>query len=211
LLVAEVGGASVDFALSVLDARVHALDLEVEVAEFFGLVVWLDDLAFVQFLEAGDFTPHLSALNLDGLNFALEVALLLTEVSNHGFLWNGLVTETTSLEVLFVEDFFAAGLLFVKVNILARLLLEQVLEVIKLLAGVGDLVSSSVETVAVLVLGAGLVVAEHAVAVLHGENFVVDAAVVAVLVAEVVELLSELGDELIFLGGANFDTGFLGG
>lgn len=98
----------------------------------------------------------------------------------------------------------------VQVDILAGLLLEEVLEIVKLLACISNLISTSIETVAVLVLGAALVVAEHAVAVLHGENFVIDTTVVTVLVAEVVELLSKFGDELVFFGGANFDTGFLG-
>ena len=65
--------------------------------------------------------------------------------------------------------------------------------------GVGDVLSVAVESLAVLVLGAGLVVGEHARAVFHRENLIVDSSVVTVLVSQVVQTLSELCDELIFL------------
>jgi hypothetical protein len=83
---------------------------------------------------------------------------------------------------------------------------EEELEVLKLAAGVLDLISVAVESVTVLVLSAGLVVSEHAHAVLHGENFVIDTTVVAVLVAQVVEALTKLGNELILLTGSDLDS-----
>jgi hypothetical protein len=58
---------------------------------------------------------------------------------------------------------------------------------------------------------ASLVVNEHAIAVFHREYFVVDASVVAVLVAQVVELLAQFRDKLVFVGTPDFDSCFLEG
>ena len=55
-------------------------------------------------------------------------------------------------------------------------------------------------------LAARLVIREHTETVLHREDLVVDAAVIAVLIAEVVEALSKLSDELILLRGSDLDS-----
>lgn len=89
------------------------------------------------------------------------------------------------------------------------LLREQVLELLELATGVLDFIDGSVESKAVLVLTSGFVVAQHAVPVLHREDFVVDATVVAVLIPQVVELLSELSNELVLLRAADLDASFL--
>lgn len=90
-----------------------------------------------------------------------------------------------------------------EVHLLVR---EEELEVLELTAGVLDLIGVAVESLTVLVLRAGLVVGKHAHAVLHGENFVIDATVVAVLVAQVVQALTELSNELILLTGSDLDS-----
>ena len=58
-------------------------------------------------------------------------------------------------------------------------------------------------------LATGLVVTEHSVSVLHRENFVVDTAVITILVSQVVELLTKLGDQLVFLGGSDSHSSIL--
>ena len=58
-------------------------------------------------------------------------------------------------------------------------------------------------------LRSGLVVGKHAKTVLHGEDLVVDATVVSVLVAQVVQTLTKLSDKLVLLGGSDLDTGCL--
>ena len=78
---------------------------------------------------------------------------------------------------------------------------EHELEVFKLLAGLGNLVSRVVKSVPVFVLGTGLVVGEHAVATVHRENLVVYTAIITVLVAQIVQLLPQLGNQLVFLTG----------
>ena len=55
-------------------------------------------------------------------------------------------------------------------------------------------------------LATGLVVGEHAVAVLHCENFVVDASIIAVLVAEIVKLLTQFSDQLIFFTASDLNS-----
>jgi len=54
-----------------------------------------------------------------------------------------------------------------------------------------------------------LVVAKHSVSVLHGENFIVDTAVITILVSQVVELLAKLGNQLVFFGGSDSHSGIL--
>ena len=55
-------------------------------------------------------------------------------------------------------------------------------------------------------LAARLVICEHTETVLHREDLVVDTTVIAVLVAEVVQALSKLSDELILLRGSDLDS-----
>jgi hypothetical protein len=184
--------------LCVLNARVHAINFLVKAAKLVSLVVAFDYFTFVKFLKASDLAPHLSALDLHRFDFTLEVSLLLAEVSNLVPLGYGLIAETASFEVFLVENVLAARFFFIEVHVLAGLLLKQILEIIELLAGISDFIGGSVEAVAVFVFGSGLIVAKHAVAVFHRKNFVIDSAVVTVLVAEIVELLSKLSDKLVF-------------
>lgn len=130
MLGAEVIGAVVDDCLGVLDARIGAANFLVEAALFVGLVVAFDSLGFVQLLEASNFAPHFGTLHLDALDFAFEVVLLLVEVCNLVSLRNSLITETASLKVFFVQNFLAAVSFLIQIHVLARLFLEQVLEVV---------------------------------------------------------------------------------
>jgi len=81
---------------------------------------------------------------------------------------------------------------------------EEELEIFELSARVRDLVCVAVQSFAALVLTPGLVVGEHAQTVLHRENLVVHAPVVSVLVSQVVESLTQLCDQLVFLGRSYF-------
>ena len=76
-------------------------------------------------------------------------------------------------------------------------------------ACVRNLIRVAVESLAVLVLRASLVVGEHAHTVLHGKYLVVHTAVVTVLISQVVKALSKLSNELIFLRRSNLNTGCL--
>jgi len=122
-------------------------------------VVAFDYLALVELLEASDLAPHLSALHFHRLNFTLEVGLLLAKISDLVTLGYGLIAETSSFKVFLVENFLAARLFFVEVHVLSRLLLKQIFEIIKLLAGISDFIGGSVVTVAVFVFGSSLIVA----------------------------------------------------
>lgn len=122
---------------------------------------------------------------------------------------DGFIAETARLEKLLIEDALGAIHFVREVTVLLGLLREQVLELLELATGVLDFIDGSVESKAVLVLTSGFVVAQHAVPVLHREDFVVDATVVAVLIPQVVELLSELSNELVLLRAADLDASFL--
>ena len=86
------------------------------------------------------------------------------------------------------------------------LVVKEELEVLELSASVRDLVRVAVKSLTVLVLRTSLVVSEHTHTVLHGENLVVDTAIVAILVAEIVEALTQLGDQLVLLRRSNLNS-----
>jgi hypothetical protein len=60
--------------------------------------------------------------------------------------------------------------------------------------------------VALIVSGTGLLVGKHSVATFHVEDFIINTAVVSLLMSQVVELLTELSDELIFFTAANSNS-----
>ena len=74
---------------------------------------------------------------------------------------------------------------------------------------VGDLISGTVKSFSVFVFRTSFVVREHAVAVFHGKDLIVDSAIVTVLVAQIVQLLTELSNKLVFLTASNLDSGSL--
>jgi len=78
-----------------------------------------------------------------------------------------------------------------------------VLEVVKLLAGLTDLISLQVESISLVMIGSSLVIGKHSVATFHVEDLVVYSAVVSRLVSEVVKLLTELSNQLVLLGAAD--------
>ena len=86
------------------------------------------------------------------------------------------------------------------------LVVEKELEVFELAAGVGNFIGVPVKPLAVLVLRTGLIVGKHAYTVFHGENFVVDAAVVAILIAQIVKPLAQLSDQLVLLRRSNLNS-----
>lgn len=57
-----------------------------------------------------------------------------------------------------------------------------------------------------IVSGTGLLVGKHSVATFHVEDFIVDTTVISVLVSEVIKLLTEFGNKLVFLGAADSNT-----
>ena len=73
-------------------------------------------------------------------------------------------------------------------------------------AGVGNLIGVPVQSLAILVLRTGLIVGKHAYTVFHGEDFIVDAAVVAILIAQIVKPLAQLSNQLVFLRRSNLDS-----
>ena len=86
------------------------------------------------------------------------------------------------------------------------LVVKEELEVLELSASVRNLVRVAIKSLTVLVLRASLVVSEHTHTVLHGKNLVVDAAIVAILVAEIVEALTQLCDQLVLLRRSNLNS-----
>jgi len=185
LLRAKVVRTKINQLLGVLDAAGHALELMVEALLFLGLVVCLKYFLVAHFLQLAYFAPHLSSLNLDLFYFCLYEILLLAEVSHLVSLRHGLFAQASGLEVFFIEHALAPADLVAEVAILFGLFAEVVLELLELATSVLDIVDGTVELKSVIVLAPGLVVAEHAVAVFHRENFIVDATVVAVLVAQI--------------------------
>jgi len=86
-----------------------------------------------------------------------------------------------------------------EVLVLLVFLIEQVLEVFKLLAVVSDFIHATVQTAAVLNIGSGSLIRKLGIAVFHIENIITDTTVITFLVLEIIELFTELSNELIFL------------
>ena len=86
------------------------------------------------------------------------------------------------------------------------LVCKEELEVLELLASVLDFVGGTVESLSVFVLASRLVVGEHSVAVFHREDLIVDATVVTVLIPQVVELLAQLGNQLVLLTASDLNA-----
>ena len=93
-----------------------------------------------------------------------------------------------------------------KLHVLSLLLGHHVLEVLDLLAAVGDLVHASVKSGSSLHFGSDFLLAQQLVPVLHGENFIVNSSVVSLLVLEVVQLLSQLSDELVLVRASDLNS-----
>ena len=72
-----------------------------------------------------------------------------------------------------------------------------------------NLVYCSVEFKSVFMLASGFVVSQHSEPILHCENLIVDASVVAVLVSQVVQLLTQFGYQLVFVCSSDFYASFL--
>ena len=89
------------------------------------------------------------------------------------------------------------------------LVVEEELEVLKLSTSVRDLIGVAIESLTVLVLGACLIICEHANTIFHGEDLVIDAAIVAILIAQIVESLAQFSDQLVFLRRSNFHSACL--
>lgn len=89
----------------------------------------------------GDFSPHFSTLNLNGLYITFELLELGTEVSVLIPLGNTLVTETRSLEGFLIKHASGTGSFVSKIDTLFGFVGEQELEVLKLLAGFTDFIS----------------------------------------------------------------------
>ena len=86
------------------------------------------------------------------------------------------------------------------------LILEEELKFFKVLASHTDLISGNVESISVFVLSTRLVISQHTVATLHGQNFVVDSTIVSVLISEIIQLLSEFSNQLVLFSTANGDS-----
>ena len=157
----------------------------IEALLLLSLVVCLKNFLVAHFFELANFTPHLSSLTFDLFYLCLYEILLPAEVSHLVSLRHGLFAQASGLEVFFIEDALAPADLVAEVAILFGLLAEVVLELLQLTTSVLNIVDGTVQLKSVIVLAPGLVVAEHAVAVFHRKNFIVDATVVTVLVAQI--------------------------
>ena len=75
----------------------------------------------------------------------------------------------------------------------------MVLELLKSTPGVLDLIHGPVESESVVMFAARFVIGEHAVAILHGEDLIIHATIVTVLVPQIVQLLPQFSNKLVLL------------
>lgn len=163
------------------------------------LVQSLFSLVIVMALQVLNLPPHVSSLSLDEFNLLVHVTGLLPQLDVLIAFLVALFPESAELEELLVENPLGPLQLVLQVHVLLALLTEEVLEVFLLLAVVSDLVHASVDSAPVFHFGPDLVVGEHPVPVLHGEDFIVDSIVVPFLRLQVVQLLPQFRNQLVFV------------
>jgi hypothetical protein len=203
LLVAEVSIAAVNETSGVFDLTDGVSEVSIKFVLLSSLVVSFVHESTLDILEVSNFVSHVSSLDLSGLNITVELGTLSIEVSTHVSLSDTLVTETGSFTGLLIEHASSISGFVGQSNTMVRLISEHELKVVKSLAGFTDLITLHVECVALIVLTSGSVVGQHSVASFHVEDFVVNTAVVSLLVSEVVKLLAELSDKLVLFTTAD--------
>ena len=207
LSVSNLEGAVLADLLHLRDAGVSLLEVEVESLEAINLVEALLGLHVAHVSQSLDLSEHVSSLGLDEVNIALELGSLSSQVDNLIALSVTLVTELAGLEELLVENSLRSHQLILKLHVLARLVGEHVLEVLDLLAAVGNLVHTAVKSSTAFHFRSDLLLTQKFVAVIHRENLVVDATVVTLLILEVIELLSQFSNQLILVAASNTHRG----
>lgn len=183
------------------------LQIEVKSLEAIALINGFLGLHVAHVSESRDLSEHVSSLGLDEVDVALKLGSLGSEVDNLIALSVTLVTELARLEELLVEDSLRSHELILKLHVLARLVGEHVLEVFNLLAAVGNLVHAAVKSSTAFHFRSDLLLTQELVAVIHRENLVVDSTVVTLLILKVIELLSQLSNQLILVAASDTHRG----
>jgi len=199
MLVTQLVVSLLNQSVKVVESGLGAGNLSIQVIHFVGLMASFVGLLIGNLLQSRNLSEHLSTLYLNGLDVGLNcikccvVMLDLVTLGHNFFLeagcFIGFLVEGTSGTLQLIHR-LATDL---------SLLCNKEFELLKRATGICDFVASTVESQASLVLSTGFVIRKHAVAVLHVENLIIDTSIVTGLASQVVELLAELGNELIFL------------
>lgn len=203
LSVSNFVGAVLNNLLHLGDAAMSLLQVKVQRLEAIVLVEGLLSLHVAHVSQSLDLSEHVGSLGLDEVNVALELSDLRSEVDNLIALGVTLVAQLARLEELLVEDALRSHELILQLHVLAGLVREHVLEVLNLLAAVSNLVHAAVESSATLHFRSDLLFTQKFVAVIHREDLVVNATIVTLLILEIVELLSQLSNQLILVAASD--------
>ena len=198
---------SINQLREVADLVLNSAHLTVEVLDHVGLFAGFDLLGVVDVLKTGDLTPHLGALVLHDIDLVVELVQASSLIVKLVATDSRLLFEFVSLKNLGVVEVACALKVFLERLSGSALFTAEVFQLIESTSCVPDFGNLSVDQASGFVFSVGFLVAGDAVAILHIENLVVDAAVVSALVAQVVELPAKFSDELVFLGCADFDSG----
>jgi len=150
LLASKIVAASINKSLSILNSLLGSLQVTLKTLELVVLVTSLSGLHVIKLLVSLDLSPHLSSLDFDHLNFFFQVSDLGSQVSILVALRDVVITKTSSLEELLVQQSFGSLHLIGQIVVLVGLFLEQVLEVFELLAVVSNFVHTTVKSGTVL-------------------------------------------------------------
>jgi hypothetical protein len=192
--VGKVVRASIDQLGEVADLVLNSAHLTVEVLDHVGLFAGFDLLGVVDVLKARDLTPHLGALVLHDVDLVVELVQASSLIVKLMATNSGLLFEFVSLENFGVVKVACALQVVSECLTGSALFTAEVFQLIESTPCVPDIGYLSVDLAAGIVFPVGFLVAGDAVAVLHIENLVVDAAVVSALIAQVVELLAEFSN-----------------
>lgn len=94
------------------------------------LLVSFSSFLIREALKVGDFSPHLSSLDLDAFNVVFKLSELSTEVGALISLDDALVTESGSLKSLLIQHALGTLAFVTQVNILLGFVTKKELEVL---------------------------------------------------------------------------------
>jgi hypothetical protein len=185
------------------------LEVKLKSSHLLLLVDSLSGLHSLDISESLDFSEHVGSLRLDEVDVSLELRALASEINHMVALDVRLISEFAGFEEFLIKDSLGSHEFVLELHVLSLFLRHHVFEILNLLSAIGDLIHASVESSSALHLGSDFFFREEFISIFHGENLVVNTSVVSLLVLEIVELLSQLGDELVFVRASDFDSGRL--
>lgn len=192
--------------LEVFDSNIDLGDFKSQLVEFLSLVVCFVSFCLTDFIQMVERAVVLDSLSFSTFNFMLkrvQMTLLILDINSSGI---AIIAEFLGFYSLLTQQLLGSVSFIRKFVVDFGLLLNEELKFFKLTTLVTNFTTLSIDSESRVVLRSCLVIRHHPVAVFERVNFVIYATVVSFLVSEVVELLTQLSDKLIFFALSDLDA-----